>query len=72
MNGNFLCVYDLSTCSKSNVGFLVPSIRLGDLKFLVEFHKPLKHKVTMVIYQEHPALLTINDNRKVTMSYSKI
>ena len=72
LNGNFLCVYDLSTCSKSNVGFLVPSIRLGDLKFLVEFHKPLKHKVTMVIYQEHPALLTINDNRKVTMSYSKI
>ena len=72
MNGNFLCVYDLSTCSKSNVGFLVPSIRLGDLKFVLEFHKPLKHKVTMIIYQEHPALLTINENRKVTMSYSKI
>ena len=72
LNGNFLCVYDLSTCSKSNVGFLVPSIRLGDLKFVVEFAKPLKHKVTMIIYQEHPALLTINENRKVTMSYSKI
>lgn len=72
LKGNFLCVYDLSTCSKSNVGFLVPSIRLGDLKFLVEFNKPLKHKVTMVIYQEHPALITINSNRKVTMSYTRI
>ena len=70
--GNFLCVYDLSTCSKSNVGFLVPSIRLGDLKFRVEFQNPLKHKVTMVVYQEHPALLTINKDRKVTMSYSRI
>lgn len=72
LNGNFLCVYDLSTCSKSNVGFLVPSIRLGDLKFLVEFNKPLKHKVTMLIYQEHPALISINSNRKVTMSYTRI
>lgn len=71
MNGNFFCVYDLSTCSKSNVGFLVPSIRLGDLKFVVEFNKPLKHKVTMVIYQEHPALLTINHDRKVSLSYTK-
>ena len=72
LNGNFFCVYDLSTCSKSNVGFLVPSIRLGDLKFTVEFNKPLKHKVTMIIYQEHPALITINNNRKVTLSYTRI
>jgi len=72
LNGNFMLAYDLSTCSKSNNGFIVPSIRLGDLKFLVEFHKPLKHKVTMLIYQEHPALLTINHNRKVTSSYTKI
>lgn len=72
LKGNFMCVYDLSTCSKSNTSFIVPSIRLGDLKFVVEFHKPLKHKVTMVIYQEHPALLTINHARKVTNSFTKI
>ena len=72
LGGNFFCVYDLSTCSKSNVGFLVPSIRLGDLKFVVEFHKALTHKVTLIIYQEHPSLLTINDQRKVTLSYTKI
>lgn len=72
LNGNFLCVYDLTTNNKSNSSFIVPSIRLGDLKFVVEFDKPLKHKVTMVIYQEHPALLTINHNRKVTASFTKI
>lgn len=72
LGGNFFLVYDMSTCARSNQSFMVPSVRLGTLEFTVRFNKPITENVTMIIYQEHPSLITINENRKVSASYSKI
>lgn len=72
LGGNYFLVYDMSTCSRSNQSFMVPSIRLGTLEFTVRFNKAMTEKLTMIIYQEHPSLITINENRKVSASYSKI
>lgn len=72
LGGNFFLVYDMSTCARSNQSFMVPSVRLGTLEFTVRFNKPMTNNVTMIIYQEHPSLITINENRKVSASYSKI
>lgn len=72
LGGNFFLVYDMSTCARSNQSFMIPSVRLGTLEFTVRFNKPMTENVNMIIYQEHPSLITINENRKVSASYSKI
>lgn len=72
LGGNFFLVYDMSTCSRSNQSFMVPSIRLGTLEFTVRFNKAMTEKLTMIIFQEHPSLISINENRKVSASYSMI
>lgn len=72
LGGNFFLVFDMTTCSKSNLSFMVPSIRLGTLELNIKFHKTLTKQLTMVVYSEHPSVLTINKERKISLSYSRV
>lgn len=72
LGGSFFLVFDMSTCSKSNLSFMVPSIRLGTLELNVKFHKNLTEQLTMIVYSEHPSVLTINKERKISLSYSRV
>ncbi len=61
--------YDLSTSSHSNLDFVVPSVRQGNLQLQINFSKTTTKDLTLLIFAEYPTLIKINAARQVSMSY---
>ncbi len=68
-NGYFFCAYDLTTSGNSGMNFLVPSVRLGNLRLNLEFSGTIEEEMTIVIYAEFPSMLTIDQYRRIRMTY---
>ena len=56
-NGYFFSVYDLSTSGNSSSNYLIPSIRVGNLRVSVTFNTALDIDLTMLVYLEFPSTL---------------
>ena len=69
MNGFYFVYFDLSTCAQSNLEFVVPAVRQGNLHIEVRFSKGTPHELTMLLFAEYPTLLKIDKNRQIQMSY---
>ncbi len=69
-NGSYFCAYDLSTSGNSGMNFLVPSVRLGNLRLNLEFSCPTGEEMTLLIYAEFPSLVTIDKYRQIRMTYA--
>ena len=68
-NGYYLCCYDLTTSANSAMNFLVPSVRLGNLRLNLEFSTTIEEEMTIVIYAEYPSMLTIDQYRRIRMTF---
>jgi hypothetical protein len=68
-SGFFFAVYDLSTSGKCGSNYVIPSIRVGNLRIRVLFNEALNIDVTMLVYCEFPSTLYIGKTGKVTGSY---
>ncbi len=69
-NGSYFCAYDLTTSANSGMNFLVPSVRLGNLRLSLEFSSTTAEEMTLLIYSEFPSMLTIDKNRRIRMTYT--
>ncbi len=69
-HGSFFCAYDLTTSANSGMNFLVPSVRLGNLRLNLEFSCTTGEEMTILMYSEFPSLLTIDKNRRIRMTYA--
>lgn len=69
LEGFFFMYYDLSTSSHSNLDFVVPSVRQGNLQLQINFSKTTTKDLTLLIFAEYPTLIKINAARQVSMSY---
>ncbi len=69
MHGFYFVYFDLSTSSQSNMEFVVPAVRQGNLHLQVKFAKETPKEVTMLLFAEYPTLIKINKNRQISMSY---
>ena len=69
MGGAYFCVYDLSTCGLSAIDYLIPKVRLGNLRLKVEFSASTVQELTMIMYAEYPSLITIDKFRRIKMSF---
>ncbi len=69
LDGFFFVYYDLSTCGMSNIDFVVPSVRQGNLQLQIDFSQTMPKELTLLIYAEYPTLIKIDKNRQVSMSY---
>ncbi len=69
-HGYYFCAYDLSTSANSSMNFLVPAVRLGNLRLNLEFSKTIEEEMTILIYSEFPSLLTIDQYRRIQMTYA--
>ncbi len=69
-NGYFFAAFDLTTSANSAMNFLVPSVRLGNLRLRVEFSTTIEEEMTVLIYSEFPSLLTIDQYRRISMTYA--
>ncbi len=69
-NGSYFCAYDLTTSANSGMNFLVPSVRLGNLRLNLEFSCTTGEEMTLLIYSEFPSLVTIDKNRRIRMTYA--
>ena len=67
--GYFFAVYDLSTSSKCGTNYVIPSIRIGNLRVRVLFSEALPIDLTMMLYCEFPATLFIGKTGKLGGSY---
>lgn len=56
-NGYFYSVYDLSTSGNSASNYLIPSVRVGNLRVSVTFNRALDIDLTMLVYLEFPSTL---------------
>jgi hypothetical protein len=68
-SGYFFAVYDLSTSGKCGSNYVVPSIRVGNLRIRVFFNEALDLDVDMLVYCEFPSTLYIGKTGKVTTSF---
>ena len=69
LGGAFFCVYDLTTSSQSFLDFVVPSVRLGNLRLKVEFSETTVEELTLLMYAEFPSLIQIDKFRRIKMSF---
>ena len=69
-HGSYFCAYDLTTSANSGMNFLVPSVRLGNLRLNLEFSSSIVEEFTLLIYSEFPSLVTIDRNRQIRMTYA--
>ena len=69
-HGSYFCAYDLTTSGNSGMNFLVPSVRLGNLRLSLEFSSTTAEEMTMLIYSEFPSMLTIDRYRRIRMTYA--
>ncbi len=69
LDGFFFMYYDLSTSSHSNLDFVVPSVRQGNLQLQINFSKTTTKDLTLLMFAEYPTLIKINEARQVSMSY---
>ena len=69
-HGSYFCAYDLTTSGTSGMNFLVPSVRLGNLRLSLEFSSTIVEEMTLLIYSEFPSMLTIDRNRQIRMTYA--
>lgn len=69
-HGSYLCAFDLTTSANSGMNFLVPSVRLGNLRLSLEFSKTTGEEMTLLIYSEFPSLVTIDKFRQIRMTYA--
>lgn len=67
--GYFFAVYDLSTSGKCGTNYVIPSIRVGNLRVRVLFSEALPIDLTMLMYCEFPATLFIGKTGKLGGSY---
>ena len=68
-HGSYFCLYDLTTSANSGMNFLVPSVRMGNLRLNLEFSATTVEEMTLLIYSEFPSLLTIDKYRQIRMTY---
>ena len=68
-SGFFFAVYDLSTSGKCGSNYVVPSIRVGNLRIRVFFNEAVNLDLTMLVYCEFPATLYIGKTGKLSGSY---
>ena len=69
MNGFFFAYYDLSTSAQSNMDFIIPAVRQGNLHIEVKFSKGTPHEITMLLFAEYPTLIKVDKHRQIRMSY---
>ncbi len=69
LGGAFFCVYDLTTSSQSFLDFVIPSVRLGNLRLKVEFSSTTVEELTLLMYAEFPSLIQIDKFRRIKMSF---
>jgi hypothetical protein len=66
-NGYFFLAYDLSTSAKCSSSYVVPTIRVGHLRFYVQFNAAMPVDLTMLVFCEYPSTLYLNkDSSKPT------
>ncbi len=68
-NGYFFAAFDLTTSANSGMNFLVPSVRLGNLRLNLEFSQTIEEEMTIIVYAEFPSLLTIDQYRRIRMTF---
>ena len=68
-NGYFFLIYDLSTSGKSGSNYVVPSIRVGNLRVSVQFSEGLPIDLTMLMYTEFPSVLYLTKSGKLSHSF---
>ncbi len=69
LGGAYFCVYDLTTASQSFLDFVIPSVRLGNLRLKVEFSSTTVEELTVLMYAEFPSLIQIDKFRRIKMSF---
>ena len=62
-------MYDLSTSGKSGSNYVVPSIRVGNLRVSVQFSEGLPIDLTMLMYTEFPSVLYLTKSGKLSHSF---
>lgn len=70
LGGYGFFVFDLSTCGQSGMEGLIPAVRTGDYRLLVEFSDPIDEGITIIVYMEHPSLIEIKKSGVVNLDYS--
>ncbi len=68
-HGYYFCAYDLTTSANSSMNFLVPSVRLGNLRLNLEFSTTIEEEMTIIIYAEFPSMCTIDQYRRIRMTF---
>jgi hypothetical protein len=66
---SYFTVFDFSTAQNSNLLFLTPSTRFGHIRAEITFSKPLPSDVTMLVMEEYPSEIHINNERQIGFSY---
>ena len=69
MKGCFFAVFDLSTSGQSSMDYIIPSVRLGNLRLKVEFSSTTVEELTLVMFAEFPSLIQIDKFRRIKMSF---
>ena len=62
-------LYDLSTSGKSGSNYVIPSIRVGNLRVSVQFSEGLPIDLTMLMYCEFPSVMYLSKTGKLNTSY---
>jgi hypothetical protein len=62
--------YDLSTSGNSGTGFVVPTIRVGHLRFRILWSDALPRDIVMLMLCEFPSTLYLNKDGGSTKSFT--
>lgn len=69
--GNFFVPFDMSTSGRSNLQYMVPSVRTGQFDLAINFSDSLPKSLRCILFQEIPSKLTLK-NGKADASYSTL
>lgn len=67
--GNCIFGFDLTTSHNATLGLVTPATRRGNLRLQIVFTKATPIAVTGLMFAESPSVISIDQNRRVTMNY---
>lgn len=72
MSDSYVAWYDLTTDTANIPNFIMPAIRIGNVRIRVDFNQETKEELVMIVYSERNHTMAINEKRVVLTNYVDI
>ena len=66
---SYISAWDLSTSKEGASDHVIPTVQRGCIRFRCDFSMPLKEELTMLIFSEHPSVMSVDHQRKIMFSF---